>query len=133
MARLSHSHAPQTVTSVPQTWFTTLDGNTIDAPEHLRFVSAASINLLNLVDFQFYTITVVHVLLHLCNCRGSPWSAQERTAIAKMEQYVNNSDCIKLEIDEVEEYSLGQEYLDVDVTHILRNATREGSFLKFSV
>ena len=28
---------------------------------------------------------------------GRPWSAQERTAVAKMEQHVNNSDCIKLE------------------------------------
>ena len=36
---------------------------------------------------------------------GRRWSAQERTAVAKMEQYVNNSDCITLEIDEVEAYS----------------------------
>ena len=62
---------------------------------------------------------------------GSPCNAQERTAIAKMEQYVNNSDCVKMEIDEVEAYSLGLEYLDVDVKHILRNATREG--VNFSV
>ena len=41
---------------------------------------------------------------------GSPWSAHERTAIARMEHYVNNSDCVKLEIDEVEDYySLGPE------------------------
>ena len=52
---------------------------------------------------------------------GSPWIAQERTAIEKMEQYVNISDCINLEIDEVEEYSLGPEYSEVDVKHILRN------------
>ena len=57
---------------------------------------------------------------------GSPWSAEERTPIARMEQYVNNSDCIKLEIDEVEDCSLGLEYSGVDVKHILRNATREG-------
>ena len=30
---------------------------------------------------------------------GSPWSAQERSAVARMEQYVNNSECIKLKID----------------------------------
>ena len=30
VARLSHSHANQTVTRVPQTWFTILDGKTID-------------------------------------------------------------------------------------------------------
>ena len=35
---------------------------------------------------------------------GSPWSVQERTAIARMEQYVNNSECLKLEIAEVEEF-----------------------------
>ena len=56
---------------------------------------------------------------------GSPWSAQERTAIARMEQYVNNSDFINLEIDEVEEYFLGPKYSDVDVKHIVRNATGE--------
>ena len=48
---------------------------------------------------------------------GSPWSAQERTAIARMEQHVNNNECIKLEIAEVEDYSLGLEYSDVDVTY----------------
>ena len=57
---------------------------------------------------------------------GSPWSAQERTAVARMEQYVNNSDCFKFEIAEVEDYSLGLEYSDFDVRHVLRNATREG-------
>ena len=36
---------------------------------------------------------------------GNPWSAQERTDIVRMEQYVNSSDCIKLEIHEVEDYS----------------------------
>ena len=40
---------------------------------------------------------------------GSLWSALERTAIAKMVQYVNISDCVKLEIDEVEDCSLGPE------------------------
>ena len=51
----------------------------------------------------------------------SPWSAQERT-----EQYVNNSECIQLGIDEVEACSLGPEYADIDVKQILRKATREG-------
>ena len=56
------------------------------------------------------------------NNDGSPWSAQERTAIARMEQYVND-------------YFLGPEYSDVDVRHMLRNATREGRnfFEVFSV
>ena len=57
---------------------------------------------------------------------GSPWSAEERTAMARLEHHANNSDRIKLEIDEVEDYSLGPEYSDVDVKHILRNTTREG-------
>ena len=35
---------------------------------------------------------------------SAPWSAQDRTAVARMEQYVNNSECIKLEIAEVEDY-----------------------------
>ena len=66
---------------------------------------------------------------------GSLWSAQERTAIARMEHNVNNNDCIKLEIDEVEDCSLGPEYSDVDVKHTLRNAPREcrNIFEAFSV
>ena len=32
-----------------------------------------------------------------------------------MEQYVNNSECKQLNIDEVEECSLGPEYADIDV------------------
>ena len=47
---------------------------------------------------------------------GSLWSAQETTAIARMKQYVNNSDCIKL----VEDFSLGPGYTDVDVKQISR-------------
>ena len=44
--------------------------------------------------------------------------------MARMEQYVNNSERIQLDIDEVEECSLGAEYADVDVKQILRKATR---------
>ena len=66
---------------------------------------------------------------------GSPWSAQERAAIANMEHYVGNSDCIKLEIGQVEVHSLGSQCSDVDVKHILKKkkkkAQREGIFLKF--
>ena len=43
------------------------------------------------------------------------WSAQERRAVARMEQYVNNSECKQLDRDEVEECSLGPEYADIDV------------------
>ena len=46
---------------------------------------------------------------------------------------MNNSDCTKLEIDEVEDCSLGPEYSDVNVKLIAKNATREGrKHLKFS-
>ena len=37
---------------------------------------------------------------------------------------MNKSECIKLEIAEVEYYLLGLAYMDVDVRHILRSATR---------
>ena len=65
----------------------------------------------------------------------SRWSAQERTAVARMEEYVNNCDCFKSEIAEVEEYSLGLEYSDVDVKHIFQEMRqgKAGTFLKFSV
>ena len=37
----------------------------------------------------------------------STWSGHERTAFARMEQYVKNSECIQLDIEEVEEWSFG--------------------------
>ena len=42
----------------------------------------------------------------------SSWSAQERTAMARMEQYVNNSECIHW-ISMRWRSSLGPEYVDV--------------------
>ena len=63
----------------------------------------------------------------------SQWSAQERTAMARMEQSVNNSECKKLDIEEVEECSLEPEYADIDVKQILRKATREGRNILLSV
>ena len=39
---------------------------------------------------------------------------------------MNNIVCFQLDIDEVEECSLDPEYADIDVTQILRKATREG-------
>ena len=35
--------------------------------------------------------------------------------IARMKQYVDNSECKQLDTDEVEECSLGPEYADIDV------------------
>ena len=48
----------------------------------------------------------------------SPWSGHERTALARMEKYVKNSECIQLDIDEVEEWSFGPEYANIDVQQI---------------
>ena len=55
----------------------------------------------------------------------SPWSARERTATARTEQYVNNSECIQLDKDEVGECSLGLECADDDVKKIFRLASRK--------
>ena len=57
--------------------------------------------------------------------QGSSWNASERTDIAEMEQYLNESDCIKLEIEELE-LPLGPEDPEVNMTYILRNANRRG-------
>ena len=54
----------------------------------------------------------------------SPWSARERTATSRMEQYLNMSDCIKLGFAELEYCSNGLDYMDVDVRHILGSAKR---------
>ena len=44
-----------------------------------------------------------------------------------------NSDCVKLEIDEAEAYSLGPECSDVHVKLISRNSTRTAFFEVFSM
>ena len=44
------------------------------------------------------------------------WNARERTATAKMEQYLNDSDCMKLEIEELELL------FGLDLRYILMNA-----------
>ena len=55
--------------------------------------------------------------------QGSGWNARDRTVIAKMEQYLNDSDCIKLEIEELE-LPLGPEDSELNLRHILRNVSR---------
>ena len=55
--------------------------------------------------------------------QGSGWNACDRTVIAKMEQYLNDSDCMKLEIEELE-LLLGPEDSEVNLRHTLRNASR---------
>ena len=54
----------------------------------------------------------------------SPWSAGERTAIARMEQCVNNSECIQRDIEDVEECSLGPECADIDVKKIFKKCDK---------
>ena len=53
------------------------------------------------------------------------WNARDRTVIAKMEQYMNKSDSIKVEIEELESL-LGPEDLEVNLRQILRYASRKG-------
>ena len=53
---------------------------------------------------------------------GLRWGLQKRLE----RSHVNNRECAKLEIAEVEECSLGPGYSDVDVRHTMCNATREG-------
>ena len=57
--------------------------------------------------------------------QGSGWNARDRTFIAQMEQYLNESDCMKLEMKELE-LLLGPEDSEVNLRRILRNASRRG-------
>ena len=50
-------------------------------------------------------------------------NAREKTVFARMEQYLNASECMKLEI-EVLELPLGPEDSEVNLRKILRNASR---------
>ena len=56
---------------------------------------------------------------------GSSWSARERTVIARIEKYLNESDCMNLEIEELE-LLLGPEDSEVNLRYILTNASRRG-------
>ena len=57
--------------------------------------------------------------------QGSSWSARERTVIARMEKYLNESDCMNLAIEELE-LLLGPEDSEVNLRYILTNASRRG-------
>ena len=57
--------------------------------------------------------------------QGIGWNARDRTVIAKLEKYLNESDCLKLEIEELE-LLLGPEDSEVHLRHILRNGSRRG-------
>ena len=52
------------------------------------------------------------------------WSARERTVIAKMENYLDNNDDMKVEVGELE-LLMGPEVSEVDLMYILTLARRE--------
>ena len=58
-------------------------------------------------------------------CEGEHrWTARDRTTVAKMEQYLNESDNMKVEIGELE-LLLGPEDSEVDLVKKLMNANRK--------
>ena len=58
--------------------------------------------------------------------QGSIWSAPERKVIANMENYLDKSDDVKLELGELEPL-MGPEDLEVDLMYILTHARRRRS------
>ena len=64
---------------------------------------------------------------------GNAREKKKKTVFARMEQYLNASDCMTLEI-EVLELPLGPEDSEVNLRKILRNASRRAAgYLKSSV
>ena len=49
------------------------------------------------------------------------WTARDRTVTARMEQYLNESDSMKVEIEELEHCFLGLEESEVDFRHIVKS------------
>ena len=60
--------------------------------------------------------------------QGSIWSALERTVIANMENYLDKSDDMKLEVGELE-LRMGPGDSEVDLMYILTNARRSDHFV----
>ena len=58
--------------------------------------------------------------------QGSAWSAREGTVIARMENFLNKNDCLKLDI-EVLKLLIGPEDSEVNLMYFLMNASRRGS------
>ena len=52
------------------------------------------------------------------------WTARDRTVITKMEQYLKESDNMKVEVEDLE-LLLGPEDSEVDIRYILMNARRK--------
>ena len=64
---------------------------------------------------------------------GHRWTAHDRTIIAKMEQYLNESDIVQVEVDE-QELLRGPEDSENDLRFIVMNArTRKGRLGEFLV
>ena len=58
--------------------------------------------------------------------QGSSWNARERTVIVRMEKYLKESDCLKLEIEELE-LLLGPEDTEVNLRFFQTHARSRGS------
>ena len=61
--------------------------------------------------------------------QGSGWDAQNTAVIAKMEQYLNESDSANLEVEELELLFGPGESAEVNLRHISRNASRRSGRL----
>ena len=59
--------------------------------------------------------------------QGSIWSARERTVIAKMENCLDKSDDMKLEVGELE-LLIRPEHSEADLMYILTHARRQQDF-----
>ena len=62
---------------------------------------------------------------------NSPWTAREGVLIAKVEQYLEKSESIQVEISELEHFLLGPEDADISITSFAENARDEGGQSKF--
>ena len=63
---------------------------------------------------------------------GHRWTAHDRRIIAKMEQYLNESDIVNVEFEELE-LLLGPEDSEIDVVCIVMNARRRKGRRNFQI
>ena len=67
-------------------------------------------------------------------CGGEQrWTARDRTVVARMEQYLNESDSMKVEIEELEHCLLGSEVSEVDLRHIVMKCKKRRRLFRSSV
>ena len=58
--------------------------------------------------------------------QGSSWIARRKTVTAKMEKYLTASECLKVEIEELE-LLMAPKDSEVNLRYMFRNASRRGS------